>query len=105
MDRRTAPGLLRPVAGKLLPPGQGRSYEAPANAGVERASHRWQSSGAHPREGQPAETVVALAEDQDADLVVVGSRRMGRVRRLIAGSVSEGVVHRASCPVLIVCGG
>ena len=62
-------------------------------------------AGQHLREGHPAEEVVVLAEDLDADLVVLGSRRMGRVKRLIAGSVSEGVVHRASCPVLIVCGG
>lgn len=62
-------------------------------------------AGQHLREGHPAEEVVVLAEDLDADLVVLGSRRMGRVKRLIAGSVSEGVVHRASCPVLVVCGG
>ena len=62
-------------------------------------------AGQHLREGQPAEETIALAEELDADLVVVGSRRVGRVKRLITGSVSEGVVHRASCPVLVVCGG
>ncbi len=61
-------------------------------------------AGQHLREGKPAEEIIALAEDLEVDLVVVGSRRMGRVKRLIAGSVSEGVVHRASCPVLVVCG-
>jgi len=61
--------------------------------------------GEHLREGQPAEEIIVLAEELDADLVVVGSSRAGRVKRLITGSVSEGVVHRASCPVLIVCGG
>jgi nucleotide-binding universal stress UspA family protein len=61
--------------------------------------------GKHLREGQPAEEIITLAEELDADLVVVGSRRAGRVKRLITGSVSEGVVHRTSCPVLIVCGG
>jgi nucleotide-binding universal stress UspA family protein len=62
-------------------------------------------AGQHLREGQPAEEITALAEELDADLVVVGSRRAGRVKRLITGSVSEGVVHRASYPVLVVCGG
>lgn len=62
-------------------------------------------AGQHLREGLPAEETIALAEELDADLVVVGSRRVGRVKRLITGSVSEDVVHRASCPVLIVCGG
>jgi len=62
-------------------------------------------AGQHLREGLPAEETIALAEELDADLVVVGSRRVGRVKRLTTGSVSEGVVHRASCPVLVVCGG
>jgi len=62
-------------------------------------------AGQHLREGQPAEEIIALAEALEVDLVVVGSRRMGRVKRLIAGSVSEGVVHQASCPVLVLCGG
>ncbi|CAN5742112.1 hypothetical protein BH24ACT18_BH24ACT18_17640 [soil metagenome] len=61
-------------------------------------------AGEHLCEGRPAEEIIALAEGLVADLVVVGSRRVGRVKRLIAGSVSEDVVHRASCPVLVVCG-
>ncbi|MDP9474464.1 MAG: universal stress protein [Actinomycetota bacterium] len=59
----------------------------------------------HLCEGRPAEEIIALAEELDADLVVVGSRRAGRIKRLITGSVSEHVVHRASCPVLVICGG
>jgi len=62
-------------------------------------------AGEHLCEGRPAEEIIALAEELVADLVVVGSRRVGRVKRLIGGSVSEDVVHRASCPVLVVCGG
>jgi nucleotide-binding universal stress UspA family protein len=56
------------------------------------------------REGEPVEEIGGLAEELDADLVVVGNRGAGRVKRLITGSVSEGVVHRASCPVLVVRG-
>ncbi len=59
----------------------------------------------HLREGRPAEQIIAVAAELDADLVVVGGRRMGRIKRLIAGSVSEHVVRGASCPVLVVCGG
>ena len=60
---------------------------------------------AHLRQGEPAEKIVALAEVLDADLIVVGNRGAGRVKRLIIGSVSEGVVCRASCPVMVVRGG
>jgi nucleotide-binding universal stress UspA family protein len=52
--------------------------------------------------GQPAEELVALAEQHDADLIVVGTREPGFLVRLLGGSVSEGVARRAHCDVLIV---
>ncbi len=36
------------------------------------------------------------------DLVVLGSRGLGTIRRLVTGSVSEGVAYLAPCPVLIM---
>lgn len=60
---------------------------------------------AHLRRGSPAEEIVALAEELDADLVIVGGRRRGSVRLPLAGSVSEGVIRLARCPTLIVRGG
>lgn len=38
----------------------------------------------------------------DADLVVLGSRRVGALERLVMGSVSSEVVQHAACPVVIV---
>jgi nucleotide-binding universal stress UspA family protein len=55
--------------------------------------------------GRPAEAIIDLGEEIGAGLIVVGSRGLGPVRRLVMGSVSEGVVHHASCPVLVVRGG
>lgn len=52
--------------------------------------------------GQPAQSVVTAAERDGADLVVVGSRGMGKVRRLRLGAVAEQVAHGAPCDVLIV---
>lgn len=52
--------------------------------------------------GHPVEEIVALAEQQDADLIVVGTREAGFVERLFGGSVSQGVARRARCDVLIV---
>ena len=43
-----------------------------------------------------------VAASRDAQMVVVGSRGMGRVGRAVLGSVSSGVVHHARCPVAIV---
>lgn len=61
-------------------------------------------AGAHLREGEAAEEITGLAGELGADLVVVGSRGAGMVERLVTGSVSEGVVRLASCPVLVMRG-
>jgi nucleotide-binding universal stress UspA family protein len=61
--------------------------------------------GAHLRKGRPADEIADLAEELDAGLVVVGSRGLGTVKRLVMGSVSEGVVSLAPCPVLVMRGG
>lgn len=62
-------------------------------------------AAAHLREGRPADAIAGLAEDLDVDLLVLGSRGLGAVERLVTGSVSEGVVHLATCPTLVMRGG
>lgn len=52
-------------------------------------------------DGDPAESVVAAAESEGADLVLVGSHGRGPIGRLLLGSVSEYVVRNAPCPVLV----
>jgi nucleotide-binding universal stress UspA family protein len=59
-------------------------------------------AGSHLRTGGAAEESVALAEELEAGLVVVGSRGRGRIKRLVMGSVSDSVVRHAHCPVLVV---
>jgi nucleotide-binding universal stress UspA family protein len=63
------------------------------------------ASGAHLERGRPAETISDLADQLEAGLVVVGSRGLGPVMRLVMGSVSEGVIDLATCPVLVMRGG
>jgi nucleotide-binding universal stress UspA family protein len=52
--------------------------------------------------GQPAERLADLADEEDAELIVVGSRGRGALRAALLGSVSHGLVGIARCPVLIV---
>jgi nucleotide-binding universal stress UspA family protein len=59
-------------------------------------------TGVHLREGRTQEVIVDLAEEIGVDLIVVGSRGLGALGSLVMGSVSEGVVRLASCPVLIM---
>lgn len=60
---------------------------------------------AHLRMGRASDTVLALAGEISADLIVVGSREMGQTKRLILGSVSEGILNGSTEPVLVVRGG
>ncbi len=52
--------------------------------------------------GDPARALVTLADERKADMIVVGTRELRGLERLLLGSVSESVEHKAHCDVLIV---
>ena len=49
---------------------------------------------------RPVPTLVDMSKD--ADMVVVGARGLGTVRRVLLGSVSTGLIHHAHCPVAVI---
>ncbi|HEX2102180.1 MAG TPA: universal stress protein [Solirubrobacteraceae bacterium] len=53
-------------------------------------------------QGDPGEAIVQVAEERNAELIVVGHRGLNPFERLLLGSVSSKVVHRAPCDVLVV---
>ncbi|HLA06011.1 MAG TPA: universal stress protein [Anaerolineales bacterium] len=53
-------------------------------------------------EGSPAEAIIELAKTHKSDLIVMGSRGLGKLAGLVMGSTSQKVVSHAPCPVLIV---
>ena len=53
-------------------------------------------------QGSTVETILERAERISADLIVVGSHGHGALYRALVGSVSEGVIRGARCPVLLV---
>ena len=52
--------------------------------------------------GAPAAMILEEARARDADLLVVGARGLGALKRMALGSVSESVLRHANCPVLVV---
>lgn len=62
------------------------------------------AAGAHPMRERPAETIADVAQELKVGLIVMGSRGLGPVQRLVMGSVSEGVVDLPACLVLVVRG-
>ncbi len=52
--------------------------------------------------GDAGHVICLLAEELEADVVIVGSRGRGAIKRALMGSVSSHIVHNAPCPVLVV---
>jgi nucleotide-binding universal stress UspA family protein len=56
----------------------------------------------HARQGDPADAILDVAEEQGADLIVVGNKGMTGAKRFLLGSVPNKVSHHAPCSVLII---
>ncbi|MEA2282439.1 MAG: hypothetical protein QOK21_3046 [Solirubrobacteraceae bacterium] len=54
------------------------------------------------REGDPADAILDVAEEESADLIVVGNKGMTGAKRFLLGSVPNKVSHHAPCSVLII---
>ncbi len=52
--------------------------------------------------GRAAAEILAQAEEVGASLIVIGTRQHSDLARLVSGSVSQQVIHRSTCPVLVV---
>jgi nucleotide-binding universal stress UspA family protein len=54
------------------------------------------------RQGDPADAILDVAEEQKADLIVVGNKGMTGAKRFLLGSVPNKVSHHAPCTVMII---
>ncbi len=52
--------------------------------------------------GDTPEQIVGVAQEVDADLIVMGTRGMTEWKSLLLGGVANKVIHHATCPVLLV---
>ena len=97
--------------GLALPPpkskGTGRRGLPTAADIVEREWRRAKDEGVSASSAvlealDPAQEIVRYAEAQGAEMIVVGSRGLTGIRRVLLGSVASKVVALAHCPVLVV---
>ena len=56
----------------------------------------------HSQEGDPADAILTVAEEENAGLIIVGNRGMTGARRFLLGSVPNKISHHAPCSVLII---
>jgi nucleotide-binding universal stress UspA family protein len=75
-------------------------------ATLREASERIEAAGVgvttYAREGDPADAILDVAEERNADLIVVGNKGMTGAKRFLLGSVPNKVSHHAPCSVLII---
>jgi nucleotide-binding universal stress UspA family protein len=83
--------------------------ERDARSFLEEQAERVRSEGGkvaetHLRVGRPDKELIRLARVLEVGTIVMGSRGLGAVERMLIGSVSESVVRHAHCPVYVVRG-
>lgn len=95
-ERRGAP---EDVAHTLTPKEDVEATLADATKAVEKDGVEVNTFA---RQGDPADAILDVAEETNADLIVVGNKGMTGAKRFLLGSVPNKVSHHAPCSVLIV---
>jgi nucleotide-binding universal stress UspA family protein len=76
--------------------------EATLKAGAETIREKGIEVETLAREGDPADAILDVAEEKNADLIVVGNKGMTGAKRFLLGSVPNKVSHHAPCSVMII---
>jgi nucleotide-binding universal stress UspA family protein len=81
-------------------------YESAYTKILERSKEMANKSGINIHtvlvEGDPASKIIGYSEMEKIDIIIIGSRGMGKFKELILGSVSNKVLHHAKCSVMLV---
>lgn len=102
------PATFAPGIPMITPTEYSRVAEAVKNAGARILAEGAEKVKAEKievetmlREGHTVHEIVRAAEEGKFDLIVMGARGLSRIKEIILGSVSDGVIRNAPCPVLI----
>ena len=98
-------GAFEPT-GRLAPEPLHIAYPRDVSLSLDSAAGEAKKEGlevqTHPREGDPADAILAVAEETAANLIVVGNKGMTGSKRFLLGSVPDKISHHAPCGVWIV---
>ena len=102
IDDVETPGIPRPVKGIVMTAMQGgqkyvdevklKATESNVSVGTDVVIST----------NSVVKTIVEYAEEKNIDLIVIGSRGMSGLKRMLLGSIASGVVTYAECPVLVI---
>ena len=102
IDDVETPGIPRPVKGIVMTAMQGgqkyvdevklKATESNVSVGTDVVIST----------NSVVKTIVEYAEEKNIDLIVIGSKGMSGLKRMLLGSIASGVVTYADCPVLVV---
>jgi nucleotide-binding universal stress UspA family protein len=81
---------------------QRAEIDATLREAAEVAQQAGVKAETYARQGDPADAILDVAEEQGADLIVVGNKGMTGAKRFLLGSVPNKVSHHAPCNVLII---
>jgi nucleotide-binding universal stress UspA family protein len=95
-------GILNIETSRKVREGARKWAESALEDWVSKARAEGLSARAVVRTGVPHQEIVALAQDERADLIVIGTHGRGGINRVLLGSVTDRVVRLAPCPVLTV---
>jgi nucleotide-binding universal stress UspA family protein len=105
MDTMSGPSITPPVSSEMA----AKIAEEAENRGkriLQEAEKFVKSHGISVEsilvEGDAVREIIRLAQEKNVDLIVVGHRGQSRLREVFLGSVSEGLSHKATCPLLII---
>jgi len=103
------PTTLTPPIPIMTPAEVSRTIEATRRAGLNILAEGEQRVKAEEvevetmlKEGHIVQEIINTADEGKFDLIVIGARGISKIRELLLGSVTDGVIHHASCTVLVI---
>jgi nucleotide-binding universal stress UspA family protein len=101
--------LTPPLIPVMTPAEVSKAVEATRKAGTSILTDGEQKAKAEEvqvetmlKEGHTVQEIVRTAKEGKFDLIAIGGRGISKIRELLLGSVTDGVIHHAHCPVLVI---